>query len=88
LHFTRLFNGNPSRFNRVIGILQFVNQFSPEIIIPFSSDKVIRYGYRSCSEDGLPYIGNPAKCSNLEVATGHRMVGLILGAGIGKLVSE
>jgi D-amino-acid dehydrogenase len=81
LHFTLLFNGNPSRFNRVIGILQSVNQFFPEIIIPFPSDKVIGYGYRPSSADGLPYIGKPAKWSNLVVATGHAMVGLSLGAG-------
>ena len=81
MHFTLLFNGNPSRFNRVIGILQSVNQFFPEIIIPFPSDKVIGYGYRPSSADGFPYIGKPAKWSNLIVATGHAMVGLSLGAG-------
>jgi D-amino-acid dehydrogenase len=36
----------------------------------------------------LPYIGKPAKWSNLVVATGHAMIGLSLGAGTGKLVSE
>jgi D-amino-acid dehydrogenase len=76
LHFTRLFNGNPYRFNRVIGNLQSVNQFFPEITIPFPSEKVIGYSYRPCSAVGLPIIGKPAKRGNLVVATGHAMVGL------------
>ena len=88
MHFTRLFNGNPSLFNRVEGILQSVNHFFPEIIISFPSEKGIRYGYRSCFADGLPFIGKPAKWSNLLVATVHAMVGLSLGAGSGKLISE
>ncbi len=44
------------------------------------------YGYRPCSADGMPYIGKLKE--NVIVATGHAMVGLSLGAGTGKLVSE
>ena len=46
------------------------------------------YGYRPCSADGLPYLGRTKKWNNLIMATGHSMVGLSLGAGTGKLVSE
>ena len=48
----------------------------------------IWYGYRPCSADGLPYIGRIKKHNNVIVATGHSMLGLSLGAGTGKLVSE
>jgi len=48
----------------------------------------IWYGYRPCSADGLPYIGRLKKYTNVTVATGHSMLGLSLGAGTGKLVSE
>jgi D-amino-acid dehydrogenase len=52
-----------------------------------TEDKVW-YGYRPCSADGLPYIGKVQKYTNLTVATGHSMLGISLGAGTGKLVSE
>jgi len=78
----------PPHFNRVKGILQSVQQFFPEMDISFPAENDIWYGYRPCSADGLPYIGKPAKWSNLVLATGHAMVGLSLGAGTGKLVSE
>jgi len=45
-------------------------------------------GYRPCSADGLPYIGRVKKYSNVTVATGHSMLGLSLGAGTGKLMSQ
>lgn len=88
MHFTRLFNDNPSLFNRVEGILQSVNHFFPEIIISFPSEKGIRYGYRSCFADGLRFISKPAKWSNLVVTTGHAMVGLSPVVGSRKLLSE
>jgi D-amino-acid dehydrogenase len=52
-----------------------------------STDK-IWYGYRPCSADGLPYIGRISGYKNVVVATGHAMLGLSLGAGTGKLVSD
>ena len=48
----------------------------------------IWYGFRPTSADGLPYIGRIKKYKNVTVATGHSMLGLSLGAGTGKLVSE
>lgn len=78
----------PPRMNRVQGILDAVKRYYPEFDVPFPAPDKIWYGYRPCSADGLPYIGRTQKWSNTVVATGHAMLGLSLGAGTGKLVSE
>ena len=78
----------PPRMNRVQGILNAVKRFFPEFDVPLPSPDKIWYGYRPCSADGLPYIGRSPKWTNTVVATGHAMLGLSLGAGTGKLVSE
>ena len=78
----------PPRMNRVQGILDAVKRYYPEFDVPLPPKEKIWYGYRPCSADGLPYIGRVKKLSNLTVATGHSMLGLSLGAGTGKLVSE
>jgi D-amino-acid dehydrogenase len=76
------------RMNRVKGILNAVKRFYPEFDIPIPAAEKVWYGYRPCSADGLPYIGKVRRWSNLVIATGHSMIGLSLGAGTGKLVSE
>jgi D-amino-acid dehydrogenase len=78
----------PPRYARVRGILNAVKRFFPEFDVPMPPVEKIWYGYRPCSADGLPYIGKIKKYSNVVVATGHSMLGLSLGAGTGKLVSE
>jgi D-amino-acid dehydrogenase len=78
----------PPRFNRVQGILESVARYFPEYQVPMPPEKSIWYGYRPCSADGLPYIGNISRYKNLTVGTGHSMLGLSLGAATGKLVSE
>ncbi|MDP1844587.1 MAG: FAD-dependent oxidoreductase [Sediminibacterium sp.] len=78
----------PPRMNRVEGLLQAVKRFYPEFDVPMPAIDQIWYGFRPCSADGLPYLGRTAEWSNLVVATGHSMVGMSLGAGTGKLVSE
>jgi len=78
----------PPRMNRVQGILNAVKRFLPEFDIPMPAPDKVWYGYRPCSADGLPYIGRTKKWKNLVVATGHSMLGLSLGAGTGKIVSE
>ncbi|MEM8955147.1 MAG: FAD-dependent oxidoreductase [Verrucomicrobiota bacterium] len=45
-------------------------------------------GLRPCSPDGLPYIGNTPRYSNLTIATGHAMIGLSLAPITGKLVAS
>ena len=76
------------KLNRVVGILKAVKSFYPSFDIPVPTLDKVWYGYRPCSADGLPYLGRTKKWNNLVVATGHAMVGLSLGAGTGKLVSE
>lgn len=76
------------KYKRVQGILDSVKRYFPEFDIPMPSPEKIWYGFRPCSADGLPYIGRSRKCGNIVIATGHAMIGLSLGAGTGKLVSE
>jgi D-amino-acid dehydrogenase len=78
----------PPRFNRVQGILESVTRYFPEYHIAMPPEESVWYGYRPCSADGLPYIGNISRFKNLTVGTGHSMLGLSLGAATGKLVSE
>lgn len=78
----------PPRYQRVQGILDAVKRYYPEFNIPMPTPEKIWYGYRPCSADGLPYLGRTERWNNLVMATGHSMVGLSLGAGTGKLVSE
>lgn len=78
----------PPKMKRVQGILDAVKRFFPEFDVPMPSPDKVWYGFRPCSADGLPYIGRSAKWKNLVLATGHSMLGLSLGAGTGKLVSE
>ncbi len=76
------------QLNRVVGIIKAVKNFYPDFDIPVPTLDKVWYGYRPCSADGLPYLGRTKKWNNLVMATGHAMVGLSLGAGTGKLVSE
>ena len=78
----------PPRYQRVQGILDAVKRYYPEFDVPMPTPEHIWYGYRPCSADGLPYLGRTKKWKNVVMATGHAMVGLSLGAGTGKLVSE
>ncbi len=78
----------PPRYQRVQGILDAVKRYYPQFDVPMPDPEHIWYGYRPCSADGLPYLGRTQKWQNVIMATGHAMVGLSLGAGTGKLVSE
>jgi len=78
----------PPRYGRVQGILNAVKRFFPDFDVPMPAHDKVWYGYRPCSADGLPYIGRIKKYNNVIIATGHSMLGLSLGAGTGKLVSE
>lgn len=78
----------PPRMSRVQGVLEAVERFFPDFTIPMPTMDKVWYGFRPCSADGLPYLGRTAKWKNVVVATGHAMVGLSLGAGTGKIVSE
>ncbi len=78
----------PPRMNRVMGILESVKKYFPDVDIPFPEKDKIWFGFRPCSADGLPYIGKVGKYNNLVIASGHAMLGLSLGPATGKLVSE
>ncbi|HTH57821.1 MAG TPA: FAD-dependent oxidoreductase [Cyclobacteriaceae bacterium] len=74
--------------NRVKGIVNTANDFYPEMKLESPSVEKIWHGLRPCSPDGLPYIGRTKKFDNLILATGHSMLGVSLGPGTGKLISE
>lgn len=78
----------PPRIERVEGLLAAVKRFYPAFDVPVPSIDKIWWGYRPCSADGLPYLGRTNRWRNVVMATGHAMLGLSLGAGTGKLVSE
>lgn len=46
------------------------------------------FGFRPMTWDGLPYIDATPKYGNVWVAAGHNMLGLSMGAGTGRLISE
>jgi D-amino-acid dehydrogenase len=73
---------------RVRGIVNAVPRYFPE----FSPDDFAGVqpwcGLRPCSPDGLPYVGRFKHYANLNVATGHAMMGLSLGPITGKLMAE
>lgn len=78
----------PPRYHRVEGIINAIKDFLPEFKFEMPATNDIWFGFRPTSADGLPYIGKIKKYKNVVVATGHAMLGLSLGAGTGKLVSE
>lgn len=74
--------------NRVKGIVDSIPKYYPEMNVAMPEMKNVWHGLRPCSPDGLPYIGRSKRLKNLVFATGHSMMGLSLGPGTGKLVSE
>lgn len=76
------------RMHKVHNINEAVKRFYPKTKSGDVLEEDVWYGYRPCSFDGLPYIGKTPAFKNLTVANGHAMLGLSLGAGTGKLVSE
>ena len=74
--------------NRVKGIVDSIPNYYPEMKVDMPKQEEVWHGLRPCSPDGLPYIGRSKKIKNLVIATGHSMMGISLGPGTGKLVSE
>lgn len=72
--------------NRVEGIVRSVPQYYPEFELPYPEE--IWHGFRPCSPDGLPYLGNSGKLENLTIAGGLGMMGLSLGPAVGKTVAD
>lgn len=73
---------------RVKGIVDSIPKYYPDMKVSMPKQEEVWHGLRPCSPDGLPYIGRSNKIKNLVVATGHSMMGLSLGPGTGKIVSE
>jgi D-amino-acid dehydrogenase len=74
--------------SRVAAIANGVKGFYPQINFTSKELEAAQCGLRPLSPDGLPYIGKHPKCSNLNFATGHAMMGWSLGPATGKLVAE
>ncbi|HRI80330.1 MAG TPA: FAD-dependent oxidoreductase, partial [Cyclobacteriaceae bacterium] len=73
---------------RVKGIVDSIPSYYPEMKVGMPSVDKVWHGLRPCSPDGLPYIGRLNKFRNVIMASGHAMMGLSLGPGTGKLVSQ
>ncbi|SEB11936.1 NAD(P)/FAD-dependent oxidoreductase [Pedobacter hartonius] len=74
--------------NRVKGIVESIPAYLPGFQPDLPEKKDIWFGFRPCSPDGLPYLGNSKALHNLTVATGHGMMGISLGPATGMLLSE
>jgi D-amino-acid dehydrogenase len=74
--------------NRVKGIVDSIPNYYPDMKVEMPKIENVWHGLRPCSPDGLPYLGRSKKISNLIYATGHSMMGLSLGPGTGKIVSD
>jgi D-amino-acid dehydrogenase len=73
---------------RVEGIVNAIPEYLPAIQPSLPPKEKIWFGFRPCSPDGMPYIGFSNTYKNLLIAGGHGMMGLSLGLGTGRLVSE
>lgn len=74
--------------NRVQGIVEAIPKYYPDLEVNVPEKKDVWFGFRPCSPDGLPYLGESKKIKNLVVAGGCGMMGLSLGPAVGKVVSE
>jgi D-amino-acid dehydrogenase len=74
--------------NRVRGIVNSISRYYPDMKVEVPPVKEVWHGLRPCSPDGLPYLGRAGRFDNVVVATGHAMMGLSLGPGTGRLVSD
>jgi D-amino-acid dehydrogenase len=73
---------------RVQGIIKSALRYYPDLRAEDFAGVKPWCGLRPCSPDGMPYIGRPARYSNLTIATGHAMMGLSLGPVTGQLVAD
>jgi D-amino-acid dehydrogenase len=73
---------------RVQGIIKSASNYYPDLRADDFAGVKPWCGLRPCSPDGLPYLGRPARYSNLTIATGHAMMGLSLGPVTGQLVAD
>jgi D-amino-acid dehydrogenase len=74
--------------NRIQGIIDSVKEAIPDFEDYDFSGIQPWAGLRPCTPDGLPYIGRLSSANNLQVGTGHAMLGWTLGPITGKIISE
>lgn len=79
---------NKILIKRMEGIYNSAKEFYPGLKIDFPPSDKIWSGLRPVTPDGLPYIGKHSAYENLVIAGGHAMLGITLGSGTGKIVSE
>ena len=76
---------NPAR---VRGIVKSVHAYFPEFL-EHDFDGIHPWsGLRPVSPDGIPYVGAIPRLPNLQIATGHAMMGLSLGPVTGRLIAD
>jgi len=73
---------------RMQGIYNSAKSFYPGLKIESPVKEKIWHGLRPVTPDGLPYIGSVQNLDNVVFAGGHAMLGVSLGTGTGKLVSQ
>jgi D-amino-acid dehydrogenase len=73
---------------RMEGIYNAARDFYPGLKIDFPPADKIWSGLRPVTPDGLPYIGRHSAYENLLIAGGHAMLGITMGTGTGKIISE
>ncbi len=73
---------------RIQGITQSFCQYFPAFSPNTLSQLPTWTGLRPVSPDGLPYLGPTRKWNNLQIATGHAMLGLSLGPVTGQIIAQ
>ncbi|HEX2682311.1 MAG TPA: FAD-dependent oxidoreductase, partial [Ferruginibacter sp.] len=79
---------NKVMVSRMQGIYNSAKDFYPGLKIDFPPTNEIWSGLRPVTPDGLPYIGRTKQFDNLVIAGGHAMLGISMGTGTGKIVTE
>jgi len=73
---------------RLEGIVESFCRFFPAFSPHDFADLEAWSGLRPCTPDGLPCIGRAPGLSNVNIATGHAMLGLSLGPVTGRLITS
>ncbi|AEV98914.1 hypothetical protein A4D02_10195 [Niastella koreensis] len=79
---------SPVLEKRAQAIYNGAKAYYPDLALDMMPKEKIWSGLRPLTPDGLPYIGNHSKYTNLVIAGGHAMLGVSLAAATGKLVEE
>ncbi len=79
---------SPILEKRAQAIYNGAKAYYPDLALDMMPKEKIWSGLRPLTPDGLPYIGNHSKYTNLVIAGGHAMLGVSLAAATGKLVEE